>query len=569
MNILNSFQLFDNAPDAMIIIDQAGCMVHANIQTVTLFGYSIDELTGKTIEYLLPNRLKDRHVKHRIHFQENPSIRRMGSASMDLYLQCKSGDELPCDISLSPLKTAEGEFVIASIRDISELHSLRVRVENICDNAPVGLCYFDINLKFVHVNQWLASMNGLTINEHIGYSIGELIPDIAGTIEPQLRQVIESKIPVTDEVVQGSTPAYPDKKRSFMHSYYPDIFDDGTVMGVRCVVKDITELRQLEAENAFLLEEIQLNHSHHEILGTSLPIRKLLKLIEQVAPTESIVLIEGETGTGKELVAQEIHRLSSRSDKMMVIVNCAALPATLIESELFGREKGAFTGALSKQIGRFEAANNSTIFLDEIGELPLELQAKLLRVLQEGEIERLGGSQTIKVNARVIVATNLNLQQLTNENKFRSDLYYRLSTFPITTPPLRERKEDIPELVRSFVGEYNSNMAKHIDNIPKTVMQQLFDYPWLGNVRELRNVIERAMILSPKNTLEVQLNTLNSSAFGQPSKKMEDVERAHILSVLDVTHWRIRGDHGAAVILGLKPSTLDSRMIKLGIKRDE
>lgn len=332
--------------------------------------------------------------------------------------------------------------------------------------------------------------------------------------------------------------------------------------------REINKLKdQLEAENIYLRDEIQVLHRHEEILGQSDPIRKTLNQVEQVAHTDSTVLILGETGTGKELLARAIHDLSSRREKTMVKVNCAALPATLIESELFGRERGAYTGALNKQIGRFEAAHGSTIFLDEIGELPLELQAKLLRVFQEGQFERLGSNQTLTTDARVITATNRDLAQEVKAGKFRQDLYYRLNVFPISVPPLRERREDIPILTWAFVREFSALMGKPIESISKTSMDACVRYLWPGNVRELRNVVERAMIMH-KGGSTLHLNP--AGPVGSPMTQttaLEEVERQHILSVLESTGWRVRGKGGAAELLNLNPSTLDSKLMKLGLKR--
>jgi len=442
-----------------------------------------------------------------------------------------------------------------------EVEALKNRIDNLCDNSPIGLCYLDTDLRFVHINEFLAQINGLPVSDHIGRKVTEILPDVVG-IERTLRRVLEDGLSIIDERVEGTTPD--STKICRIVSYYPDKADDGQIVGVRCIVKDISDLNQLALENAQLREEVKLNHPHIDILGQCTATKKLLKLVEQVAPTEASVLLEGETGSGKELIAREIHNLSPRRNKPMVTVNCAALPATLIESELFGREKGAFTGALAKQPGRFEIANQSTIFLDEIGELPLELQPKLLRVLQEGEFERLGGVETVKVNVRVISATNQNLQQLVSEGVFRSDLYYRLSSFPVMIPPLRERAVDIPELVWSFINKYNNDMGKRIEKVPEPVMQRLIQYSWPGNVRELRNVVERSMILSFDNILDVQLPALHQEP-DESSKQLMDVEKAHILRILEETQWRVRGEQGAAAILGLKPSTLESKMSKLGL----
>jgi formate hydrogenlyase transcriptional activator len=331
---------------------------------------------------------------------------------------------------------------------------------------------------------------------------------------------------------------------------------------------EIERLRkQLQMENLYLREEIKLEHEHTGIVGRSDVIKAILKQVEQVANTGSTVLIQGETGTGKELIARAIHDLSPRRGRALVKVNCAALPSTLIESELFGREKGAFTGALSTQTGRFEVADGSTIFLDEVGELSLEVQAKLLRVLQEGEFERLGSSKTTKVDARVIAATNRDLEEAVRQGPFRSDLYYRLNVFPILVPPLREHPEDIPPLVWHFLRELGERMGKRVDTIPKRSMEAMTAYGWPGNVRELMNVLERAMILEKGTVLHVELGGPAVSA-DPATTNLTEIERNHMLKVLDMTGWRIRGKNGAAELLGLKPTTLHSRMKKLGIKRE-
>lgn len=334
--------------------------------------------------------------------------------------------------------------------------------------------------------------------------------------------------------------------------------------------KEIIALKKLlEAENQYLREEIKLNHAHGEIIGQSSAIKRVLLQAEQVAPTNANVLILGETGTGKELLANTIHQISCKNKRAMVSVNCAALPSTLIESELFGREKGAYTGALSKQIGRFELANGSTLFLDEIGELAIDMQSKLLRILQCGEFERLGSSKTIKVDVRLIVATNRNLEDMVNAGTFREDLYYRLNVFPITLPPLRERCEDIPLLVWALIKNLEKSLGCKIEKISTQSINQLCQYSWPGNIRELRNAIERAMILNPGSTLEIKpeiyINKLTNK-HNSTSMTLDEVNSEHILSVLKQVNGRIRGENGAAAILGLIPTTLESKIKRLGIK---
>lgn len=322
---------------------------------------------------------------------------------------------------------------------------------------------------------------------------------------------------------------------------------------------------QLRAESEYLQEEIRQTHLHDEIIGQSPVMKRLFKQINQVAATDSSVLIHGETGTGKELVARAIHKLSKRKDKALVKVDCASLPSTLIEGELFGRERGAYTGALTMQMGRFEVAHNSTIFLDEIGELSLELQTKLLRVLQDGEFERLGSSKTTRVNVRVIAATNRNLAEMVKSGKFREDLFYRLNVFPIETPPLRTRQEDIPLLVWAFVRKLSEKMGKKIRQIQKMSMVSLQLYRWPGNVRELQNIVEQALIKTTGDTLTIKIP--GDTALASPSLlTLEQMEHNYISQTLQSTGGQIKGPGGAAELLGMNPSTLYSRMKKLGIE---
>jgi len=319
-----------------------------------------------------------------------------------------------------------------------------------------------------------------------------------------------------------------------------------------------------EAERDYLRTEIKVSHSFGEIIGESKVIKNVLHQIEQVAPADSPVLILGETGTGKELIARAVHRLSRRNARAMIKVNCAALPAALVESELFGRERGAFTGAITSQAGRFELADGSTIFLDEIGELSPQVQAKLLRVLQEGEFERLGSPKVHKTDARIIAATNRDLAEEVRQGRFRQDLYYRLSVFPIKVPPLRERTEDIPTLVSAFVAELASRMGKKISRIPRVTMDSLERYSWPGNIRELRNVLEHGVILSVDDVLRLpELGDLQMPA--EQSTTLAANEREHILRIIEKAGGRIKGANGAANLLGMNPATLYSRMKKLGI----
>jgi formate hydrogenlyase transcriptional activator len=334
---------------------------------------------------------------------------------------------------------------------------------------------------------------------------------------------------------------------------------------------DILTIGRRRFMSLYLESEIRAEHPVEGIIGESPLLREVLQQVQTVAPTDATVLILGETGTGKELVARAIHDRSGRSERTFVKVNCAAIPWELLESELFGHERGAFTGAIAQKIGRFEVADGGTLFLDEVGEIPLELQPKLLRVLQEQEFERVGGTRTIKVDLRLVAATNRDLARMTDERHFRDDLYYRLNVFPIHVPPLRERSEDIPALVRFFVQRFARPMNRHVEVIRSETLEALRSYRWPGNVRELANLVERAMILSKGRTLEVPLAELTRcparANHRDAARTLEAVERMHILSILEDTGWRLGGPRGAATRLGMKRTTLQSMIKRLGITR--
>jgi formate hydrogenlyase transcriptional activator len=346
-----------------------------------------------------------------------------------------------------------------------------------------------------------------------------------------------------------------------------------TEESLRLALKEIKQLKdRLEAENIYLQHEVARKFNFGEIIGQSSAISEVFDKVEQIALLNTTVLLQGETGTGKGIVARAIHARSSRKDRPMVTINCTALPANLIESELFGREKGAFTGASARQMGRFELADGGTIFLDEIGEMPMELQCKLLRVIQDGEFERLGSPRTIKVDVRIIAASNRKLEEEIKKGSFREDLYYRLNVFPITIPPLRARKEDIRMLVNFFVAKFNKKIGKNIETIPKESLEALENYDWPGNVRELESVVERATIISTGSSLQIhdQFNPAlkASETTGVDLKGLADLERDHILHVLQKTNWRVEGKNGAAAILDINPSTLRARMRKFGVHRN-
>ncbi|MGB0524112.1 MAG: sigma 54-interacting transcriptional regulator [Flammeovirgaceae bacterium] len=381
------------------------------------------------------------------------------------------------------------------------------------------------------------------------------------TVDGEIKWVLEKGIKVEKEedgavILEGFIADITDRKKA-----------EENLETALAEVKKLKE--KVEEENLMLRQEIKIAQKFDTIVTQSTKLKKVLKQVEQVAISDATVLILGETGTGKELLAKAVHHHSKREKKSFVKVNCAALPANLIESELFGHEKGAFTGAISQKVGRFELAHKGSIFLDEIGELPLELQAKLLRVLQEGELERLGSTKTLKVDVRVIAATNRDLQKEVEKGNFRADLYYRLNVFPLNLPPLRERQEDIPLLVEYFVNKYAPKIGKTIKTIPKKQLQKLETYPWPGNIRELENIIERSVIISTGNKLEVGdwLNINAAPIGGEKMETLEDNEKKHILKALKMTSWRVSGEKGAAKLLDINDRTLQSRIKKLGIKR--
>ena len=453
-------------------------------------------------------------------------------------------------------------------------HAFRVLVEEMNEGAAT------LNADGVihYCNNSLASLLGLSLEKVMGSSLQryvppEFLPAFDQFIKRSLRDSGKAEFSLIKEngdllpVLLSGRRLSLDEVRGISIIITDVAAQKETLDMLRNALLEIKKLQeQLQSENRYLLEEVKLLHTHEDIVGNSEAIRGVLKQVEQVAGTDSTVLIQGETGTGKELLAHAIPNLSPRKGRLLVKVNCAALPPALIESELFGREKGAFTGSHARQMGRFELADNGTLFLDEISEMPLELQTKLLRVLQDGEFERLGSPKTIKVNVRLITATNRDLSQYVREGRFREDLFYRLNIFPLLVPPLRERKEDILPLAWSFVQEFGARMGKRIESIPRKGIETLQNYGWPGNVRELRNVIERAMIMTTGPVLRIEIPKSIEVKNGHAGT-LEELESRHILDVLSSTGWRVSGKSGAAEILGLNPKTLESRMKKLGIQR--
>jgi PAS domain S-box-containing protein len=511
-----------------------------------------------------------------------------------------------------PMEPTEEDIAVLRIfaaRGCSELERMRAfqkleqrvreseeRLRDLFEEAPIAYVHEGLDSRFIRANRAAMRILGIK-SEEVGNTYGKsLVPDTPEA-QQRLKQAFEAMGRGCDKegiilelrrkdnnqpiwIQWWSQPA-PD--RSYTRTMFIDVTD-------RVLME--REKARLEAQNTYLQEEIRSEYNFGEIVGNDSKLRETLRMVEQIAATDSTVLVLGETGTGKELIARALHDRSPRKDRALVKVNCGAISAGLVESELFGHVKGAFTGAITNRDGRFKLADGGTIFLDEVGELPMDTQVKLLRVLQEQEFEPIGSSRTMKINVRVVAATNRDLEELVREGKFRADLYYRLNVVPLRVPALRERMSDIPLLVTFFAQKFASKMGKHVKAISEGAMQQLKSYSWPGNIRELQNVIERAVILSPGNSLvlaetlrpsataprETQREELQASKIevrNAPAKRadiqeegsLEDVERRHIESVLARTNWMIEGERGAAKLLNLNPSTLRSRMQKLQIKR--
>ena len=703
-------KLFEFSPDAVLVTDQTGSIVRANIQTEHMFGYDRQELVGQLVEILVPQRFRSIHPKHRTDYAAQPHTRPMG-AGLDRHGQRKDGSEFPVDIMLSPLTLNGESFVLAVVRDITrrkyveqerdrrasvareqaallELAHDSIIVRDLenritfwnrgaeekygwkreeavgqlahsflqsefsqpldeveetlrrkhywegevvhtakngnrivvasrgvlqCDAAGNPIAILEINNditdrkhteealrrseerlralfefspdaivvadregKIGEANAQIERFFGYARSELLGQPIEILIPERFRTTHPKHRAAYAAQPRV--RAMGAGLDLYGRRKDG---TEFPVDIMLGPIDGaegplVLAVIRDLSQkrqdeeaLRRSEQQKSYLEEELEISHQFDEIVGESSELKRVLKQVEDVAATDATVLILGETGTGKELIARAIHQLSPRYDHAFVKLNCSAIPAGLLESELFGHEKGAFTGALAQKIGRLELAHQGTCFLDEVGDLPLELQPKILRALQEKEFERVGGTRTIPVNVRLVAATNRDLAKMLTTGQFRSDLYYRLRVFPVTIPPLRERRDDIPLLVRYFVTSHAKRMGRHIETIPDETLRALVKWRWPGNVRELENFIERSVILSPGPVLRAPLAELEfvQESIAPQDANLEATQREHILRVLRECKGMIGGTNGAAERLGLKRTTLNSKLKKLGIKR--
>jgi formate hydrogenlyase transcriptional activator len=574
--------VLDGTTDSVFIKDLEGRYLTINAAGARYIGRAVEEVLGRRDTDLFPAEVAERIMAH-----DQEVLKSGDSHAYEVTLPV---DGAPCVFfsTKTPFRDATGTIVglIGISRDITQRkqaeqarHESEERLARILECTPDAIITIDAQDIVRSFNPAAADVFRCQGIEVVGESFERFASPALRLTLARCRQAFSSgRVKRRYIWIPGGLLAVRADGEEFPIEAAIARVEIAGQQLLTVILRDVNErqqaqeeLRRLKLENLYLHEEVQGRIGLPELVGQSAAMRDVHRAIQQVATTDSTVLITGGTGTGKELVARAIHRCSARREKILVTVNCAALPAGLVESELFGHEKGAFTGALARKIGRFELARGGTIFLDEIGDLPLELQAKLLRVLQEGEFERVGGRETLKVDVRVIAATNRELEGEIAAQRFRPDLYYRLNVFPIHISPLRERREDIPALIRHFTLLFCNALGKRIEAIPAAVMEVLVRHDWPGNVRELRNVVERAVIISPGPNLGLGGWRPPSAAVENagPAAKLEEVEREHIRKTLEATHWRVSGPKGAAAILGLKPTTLASRMKKLGIKRAE
>lgn len=579
-------RLFEASPNAVLVVDAAGRISRANSQVERFFGYTTSELLGHPVEILIPERFWQEHPRLRDQFNAHPRMRPMG-AGLELFGRRKDGTEFPVDIMLSPIDTSEGPVVLTVIRDVTAqkqtetaLRESEQRFRSLFEFSPDAIIVSDQDGKIAEINEQVENFFGYSRGELLGQSVETLVPERFRRAHPTYRKEYGAE-PRTRPMGIG-LELYGRRKDGTefpVDIMLSPVKGDGGKL-VLSVIRDLSEKKKAEEELArkerekrYLEEELNTEHRFEDIIGESVGLKRVLGQVETVAGADVTVLILGETGTGKDLIVRAIHQLSPRRDRTLVKLNCAAIPTGLLESELFGHERGAFTGAISQKIGRLELAHQGTLFLDEVGDLPLEIQPKLLRAIQEKEFERLGGTRTIPVDIRLVAATNRNLEKMMADREFRSDLYYRLRVFPIYIPPLRERREDIPLLVRYFVTKHAIRMDKKIESILPDVMKALTKWDWPGNIRELENFIERCVILTKGPVLWAPLSELQApeepAVQQQENVSLESADREHILRVLREAKGMIGGADGAAARLGLKRTTLNSKLKKLGIKRED
>jgi PAS domain S-box-containing protein len=564
----------EQAPEGVFWATSSGLIHHANPRFCELLGYSEGELKSLHICNLLTAWPRSKWPQL---WQE---CREQQAFYCESGLTTKFGDVIAVEINAGLLNFDSEALMCGFVRDsarrkkdaetlMAELKASEQRFRLLYDNAPVMLQACDFETRLFSVNQFWLDTLGYTWDEVIGRQTLEFMtkaarPKVAGEVLPILRQTGSihdyeyQLVKKSGEVIDVALTAV------------SDLDENGRILRTLSMILPIPDRKRaerLESQNIYLREELIGEFNKGEIIGTSAAMQAVFKNIEMVAATDATVLLLGETGTGKELVARAIHQRSARKDGVMVKVNCGALPSGLVESELFGHEKGAFTGATTQRKGRFELAHTSTLFLDEVGELPLDTQTRLLRVLQEQELERIGGSETIKVDVRVIAATNRDLGEAVMKGNFRADLFYRLNVFPIRIPPLRERIDDIPRLTHYFVNSFAARFGKKITTINRGTIDKLIAANWPGNVRELANILERAVILCQGDTLRTEHIGLGEGSVGAHDSipTLEENERRLIRRALEKCNGRLSGANGAANLLGVNRSTLWSRMQKLGI----
>jgi formate hydrogenlyase transcriptional activator len=580
--------IVESSDDAIFSKSLDGRILSWNSGAELVYGYSADEMIGQPVTKLIPADNEAELSAILDNIKSGANIDHLETACVT-----KDGCRIDVSLTMSALRDEGGRIIGASsiARDITErkqaeeaLRQSETRFRDMADNAPVMIWISGTDKLGTYVNKQFLDFTGRTMEQEIanGWTEGihpddyvRSIDTYSTSFDSRKQFEMEYRLRRADGeycwILAKGTPRYASDGEflGYIGSCIEITERKESEVALTKAHEELNQLKiQLEAENVYLQSELQLDQAFGEIVGQSDAIKHVHFKINQVASTDLTVLIMGETGTGKELVARAIHEASYRKDRPLIKVNCGALSASLIESELFGHEKGAFTGAGARKLGRFELANGGTIFLDEIGELPLELQVKLLRVIQEGEFERVGGTKTIKIDVRIIAATNRHLKQEVDKGTFREDLWYRLNVFPITAPPLRQRKDDIPLLVEHFVKVSGKKFGKTFTSLTAGAMQSLQAHSWPGNVRELIYVIERSVINSQGSVLRI-VDHFEQTLEERPTsvKSLEEVEKEHIISILEHTGWRIEGPSGAAHLLGLKPSTLRARMIKLGIQR--
>jgi len=573
-----SFRALNELPEAVLWFDKDAHFFEVNEVACKNWGYTREEFLKLTIFDVNPNMSPDIWEAHW-------EAKQKGMATFESTHRRKNGEIFPVEITDNFVEYEGAVYSCAIVHDITKRKEAdrQARLSDFTVQKAGDAIFWLCPKGFIkNVNEEAVELYGYSRTEFHEMSVLDISKDINQNDFAEIWKTLKKN---NKTVLEGKHYSKAGKKIDVEVSSHFIKFEE---MEYACsMIRDITERKikeaalrgalmeirelkeKLEAENNYLQEEIKVQNNFGEIISKSENFKEVLKQIEQVADTSSTVLITGESGTGKELIARALHQLSNRSNRPMIKVNCAALPANLIESELFGHEKGAFTGALARKTGKFELADGGTLFLDEIGEMPIELQSKLLRALQEGEIERVGGTEVIKIDVRIITATNRDLPKEIEDGNFREDLYYRLNVFPIHSIPLRKRKEDIPLLTQFFCEKLGAKLGRKITDIPQKVIDKLMDYDFPGNIRELENLIERGIIMS-------RGRKLNLGTWFNPKKKkiqtksiltLEQVQRNHIIETLQYTNWKVSGENGAAKLLGMRPTTLYSKIERLEIRR--